>query len=101
MQKKIFQFYQRRSCRCVRTDFLDILDFSEYEDIAEEEQVPVLGLGAFGDLHSLVQQQLPVFTDQAEDEWALLHGHPAGSLLPGYRGRLRSRVTQGQNQGNG
>lgn len=64
-----------------------ILDFSEDEDTAEEEQVPVLGLGAPGDLNLLVQQQLPVFPDEAEDEWALLHGHPAGSLLPGYRGR--------------
>lgn len=67
-----------------------ILDFSTDEDIAEEEQVPVLSLGALGDQHSLVQQQRPVFTDEAEDERTLLHGLPAGSLLlPGYRGRLR------------
>lgn len=66
-----------------------ILDFSEDEDIAEEKQVPVPGLGAFGDLNSLVQQQLPVFTDEAKDERALVHRHPAGSLLPGHRGRLR------------
>lgn len=50
-----------------------ILDFSEDEDVAEEEQVSVTGLGALGDLHSLVQQQLPVFTDEAEDERALVH----------------------------
>lgn len=74
-------------------DFL--LDFSEDEDIAEEEQVPVLSLGALDDLHSLVQQQLAIFTDEAEDERALLHGHPAGRLLPGYRGRLKSGFTQG------
>lgn len=40
------------------------------------------GLGALGDLNPLVQQQLPVLAAEAENEWTLLHGHPAGSLLP-------------------
>lgn len=59
-----------------------LLEFSEGNDIAEEEQVPVLGLWAFRDLNALIQQQLPILTGEAEDEGALLHWHPAGSFLP-------------------
>lgn len=60
-----------------------ILEFGKDEDIAEEEKVSVLGLRAFRDLHTLVQQQLPVFAGEAEDEGTLLHGHPARSFLSG------------------
>lgn len=49
------------------------LGFGEDEDVAEEEQVPLLDLGALRDLNAFVQQQLSVFTGQAEDERTLLH----------------------------
>lgn len=63
-------------------DLLYLLEFGEDNDIAEEEQVSVRGLRALGDLDTLVQQQVSVLTGEAEDKWTLLHGHPAGSLLP-------------------
>lgn len=42
----------------------------------------VLGLVAHADLNTLIQQQLSDLAGQAEDEWALLRGHPAGGFLP-------------------
>ena len=61
-----------------------LLEFSEDNDIVEEEQVSLLGLGALCDLNTLVQQQLSVLAGEAEDEWTLLY--PAGTLLPGGKG---------------
>lgn len=55
----------------------------------------VLGLGAFSDLHTLVQQQLPIFAGEAEDEGTLLHGHPARSLLPGAEDTRKRRYMTG------
>lgn len=42
----------------------------------------VLGLGAYADLNTLIQQQLSALAGQAKDEWTLLRGHPAGGFLP-------------------
>lgn len=61
--------------------YLHLLEFGEDNDVAEEEQVSLLGLWALGDLNTLVQQQLSVLTGEAKDEWTLLHRDPAGSLL--------------------
>lgn len=59
-----------------------LLEFCEHDDVAEKEQVSLLGLGAFGDLNTLIQQQLSVLTGQTEDERTLLRSHPAGGLFP-------------------
>lgn len=53
----------------------------------------VLGLGAFGDLDTLIQQQLSVLTGQAEDERTLLRSHPAGGLFPKNRRDQRITIT--------
>lgn len=53
----------------------------------------VLGLGAFGDPDTLIQQQLSVLTGQAEDERTLLRRHPAGGLFPKNRRDRRVTIT--------
>lgn len=59
-----------------------IPEFCKNNGVIEEEQVPVLGLGAYADLNTLLQQQLSALAAQAKDEWTLLRGHPAGGFLP-------------------
>ncbi|TNN76138.1 hypothetical protein EYF80_013669 [Liparis tanakae] len=64
---------------------------SKDKNIAEEEQVSLVGLPALCDLNTLVQQQLSVLTCEAEDKWTLLHGDPTGGLLLS-EGRGHTRV---------
>lgn len=72
-----------------------LLELGENNGVGEEEQVSLRGLRALGDLDALVEQQLSVLAAEAEDEWTLLHGHPAGRLLP-ERVDTRERVGDGQ-----
>lgn len=53
----------------------------------------VLGLGAFGDLNTLIQQQFSILAGQAKDERTLLSSHPAGGLLPKHKRDGRVTVT--------
>lgn len=42
-----------------------IPEFCKHDGVIEEEQVPVLGLGAYADLNTLLQQQLSALAAQA------------------------------------